>query len=69
MGRGRRQGGLLPRGMLNDKLDERLRELISQWNIAERRIKQAENARAQEIVSSAIYESLPNTPTLTRSSR
>jgi hypothetical protein len=42
--------------MLSDKLDARLRELISQWGIAERRIKQAENARAQEIVSSAIYE-------------
>jgi hypothetical protein len=42
--------------MLNEKLDARLRELITQWNIAERRIKQAENARAQEIVSSAIFE-------------
>jgi hypothetical protein len=42
--------------MLNEKLDARLRELIAQWNIAERRIKQAENARAQEIVSSAIFE-------------
>src|SRR5260370_28518963 len=42
--------------MLTEKLDGRLRELISQWNIAERRIKQAENARAQEIVSSAIFE-------------
>ncbi len=42
--------------MLNKKLDARLRELIVQWGIAERRIKQAENARAQEIVSSAIFE-------------
>src|SRR5260370_24083743 len=42
--------------MLTEKRDGRLRELITQWNIAERRIKQAENIRAQEIVSSAIYE-------------
>jgi len=42
--------------VLNDKLDARLQELIKQWNIAEGRIKQAENVRAQEIVSSAIYE-------------
>jgi hypothetical protein len=42
--------------ILTDKLDDRLHELIKQWGIAERRIKQAENARAQEIVSSAIYE-------------
>jgi hypothetical protein len=42
--------------MLDDNLDAKLRELLEQWNIAEGRIKQAENARAQEIVSSAIYE-------------
>jgi hypothetical protein len=42
--------------MLTEKLDARLRELITQWNIAERRIKQAENARAQEVVASAIFE-------------
>lgn len=42
--------------ILNDLLDARLRELIVQWNVAERRIKQAENARAQEVVASAIFE-------------
>jgi len=42
--------------VLNEKLDARLLELIKQWNIAEGRIKQAENVRAQEIVSAAIYE-------------
>lgn len=42
--------------MIDAELMERLQELIKQWNIAEGRIKQAENIRAQEIVSSAIFE-------------
>jgi flagellar motility protein MotE (MotC chaperone) len=43
--------------MLDDPLlGSRLRELIQQWNIAERRIKRAEQVRENEIVSTAIYE-------------
>jgi preprotein translocase subunit Sss1 len=42
--------------MLTEKLDNLLRELIVQWNIAEERIKKAENVRANEVVASAIFE-------------
>jgi hypothetical protein len=42
--------------MLNDELDNALRELITQWNVAERRIKKAEQVRANEVVASAIFE-------------
>jgi hypothetical protein len=42
--------------MLDDKLDDALRGLIAQWNIAERRIKKAEQVRANEVVASAIFE-------------
>jgi hypothetical protein len=43
--------------MLDDPLlKERISELINQWNIAERRIKRAEQVRENEIVSTAIYE-------------
>jgi hypothetical protein len=42
--------------MLNEKLDKSLRELITQWNIAEQRIKRAEQVRGSEVVASAIFE-------------
>jgi hypothetical protein len=42
--------------MLDDKLDKALAECIKQWNIAERRIKKAEQVRGNEVVSSAIFE-------------
>jgi hypothetical protein len=43
--------------MLDDPEFRRLlTELIAQWNIAERRIKRAEQVRENEIVSTAIYE-------------
>jgi hypothetical protein len=37
-------------------LRQRLTELISQWDIAERRIKRAEQVRENQVVSTAIYE-------------
>lgn len=42
--------------MLTRELDAALRELITQWNVAETRIKKAEQVRANEVVSSAIFE-------------
>jgi len=42
--------------MLNVELDGLLKKLISQWNIAERRIKKAEQVRGQEVVTPAILE-------------
>jgi len=42
--------------MLDEKLDAAFKELIEQWNIAERRIKAAEQVRANEVVASAIFE-------------
>ena len=42
--------------MLDDRFDKLFRALIEQWNIAERRIKKAEQVRGNEVVSSAIFE-------------
>lgn len=42
--------------MLDDKLDRALLELIKQWNVAEERIKKAEQVRGNEVVASAIFE-------------
>jgi hypothetical protein len=42
--------------MLDPELDKALRELIKQWNIAEKRIKKAEQVRAEQVVASAIFE-------------
>lgn len=42
--------------MLDKHLDEALAQLIREWNIAEERIKKAEHVRANEVVSSAIFE-------------
>tara|TARA_R100001143_G_C3352605_1_gene130431 strand:+ start:1240 stop:1884 length:645 start_codon:yes stop_codon:yes gene_type:complete len=42
--------------MLDDDLKEPLSELVEQWNIAERRIKKAEQVKGNEIVASAIFE-------------
>jgi hypothetical protein len=42
--------------LLDEKLDRLLQDLITQWNIAERRIKKAEFVRGGEVVSSAIFE-------------
>jgi hypothetical protein len=42
--------------MLNPNLDQSLLELIKQWNIAEKRIKKAEQVRAEQVVASAIFE-------------
>jgi hypothetical protein len=42
--------------MLDDRLNRALHELIKQWNIAEHRIKKAEQVRANEVVASAIFE-------------
>jgi hypothetical protein len=42
--------------MLNEKLDKSVRALIVQWNIAEQRIKKAEQVRGGEVVASAIFE-------------
>jgi RNase H-fold protein (predicted Holliday junction resolvase) len=41
---------------VGEPFDTALRELIKQWNIAEGRIKKAEQVRGNQIVSSAIYE-------------
>lgn len=43
-------------GMLDDQLDRALLELIKQWNVAEERIKKAEQVRGNEVVASAIFE-------------
>jgi hypothetical protein len=42
--------------LLTDDLDQLLKKLIEQWNIAERRIKKAEQVRGNEVVISAIFE-------------
>jgi len=42
--------------MLNAELDAAIAQFIRQWNIAEQRIKRAEQVRANEVVSSAIFE-------------
>ena len=42
--------------MFDDEIDAALRELQTQWNIAERRIKKAELVRASEVVAPAIFE-------------
>jgi hypothetical protein len=42
--------------MLDSELDDAIAEFIKQWNIAEKRIKKAEQVRANEVVSSAIFE-------------
>lgn len=42
--------------MLDPDLDAALAELIKQWNIAETRIKKAEQVRADQVVASAIFE-------------
>lgn len=42
--------------MLDDQLDRALIELIKQWNVAEERIKKAEQVRGNEVVASAIFE-------------
>lgn len=42
--------------MLTPELDAALADFIKQWNIAETRIKKAEQVRANEVVSSAIFE-------------
>lgn len=42
--------------LFDDQLDNAILCLIDQWNIAERRIKKAEQVRANEVVASAIFE-------------
>jgi hypothetical protein len=42
--------------MFNDDLDRLFEQLAIQWNIAEGRIKKAEQVRGGEVVSSAIFE-------------
>jgi hypothetical protein len=42
--------------LFGDAIDSSLSELIKQWNIAERRIKKAEQVRGNEVVASAIFE-------------
>ena len=42
--------------MLDADLDKAVLDLIEQWNIAETRIKRAEQVRANEIVAPAIFE-------------
>lgn len=42
--------------MLDPELDRSLGGLIEQWNIAEQRIKRAEQVRGNEIVAAAIFE-------------
>lgn len=42
--------------MLDPELDAVIAEFIKQWNVAERRIKKAEQVRANEVVASAIFE-------------
>ena len=42
--------------MLDDGLDKALLALIKQWNVAEQRIKKAEQVRGNEVVASAIFE-------------
>ena len=42
--------------MLNSELDKLFKDAIAQWNIAERRIKKAEQVKGNEVVNSAIFE-------------
>lgn len=42
--------------ILDEELDRLLQQTIDQWNIAERRIKKAEQVCANEVVISAIFE-------------
>jgi hypothetical protein len=42
--------------MFDDDIDRLFEQLDTQWNIAERRIKKAEQVRGGEVVSSAIFE-------------
>lgn len=42
--------------MISPEIDKAFTQLIIQWNIAERRIKKAEQVRGEQIVSSAIFE-------------
>lgn len=42
--------------MLDAVLDQLFKDVIAQWNIAERRIKKAEQVQGNEVVNSAIFE-------------
>jgi hypothetical protein len=42
--------------LLDARLDRLLSDLVLQWNIAERRIKKAEQVGGAEAVASAIFE-------------
>jgi hypothetical protein len=42
--------------MFDAEVDAAIQKLIAQWNIAERRIKKAEQVRANEVVAAAIFE-------------
>lgn len=42
--------------LFDNEIDKSLHELIKQWNVAERRIKKAEQVRGNEVVASAIFE-------------
>ena len=42
--------------MLDNELDKLFKDAIAQWNIAERRIKKAEQVPGNEVVNSAIFE-------------
>ncbi len=42
--------------LIDEELDNLLRQTFEQWDIAERRIKKAEQVRGNEVVTSAIFE-------------
>lgn len=42
--------------MFDNEVEEAIKKLIVQWNIAERRIKKAEQVRGNEVVGAAIAE-------------
>jgi len=42
--------------LFDERLDQLIADLISQWNVAERRIKKAEQVGGEEAVGSAIFE-------------
>lgn len=42
--------------MSDSDIDDAIKKLIVQWNVAERRIKKAEQVRANEVVAAAIFE-------------
>lgn len=46
----------MPADQFDDDIKDAIRALISEWNIAERRIKKAEQVRANNVVASAIFE-------------